>query len=318
MPYRVQGAPAVQSALQSTRCSCGTKCLTGYKVPYRVQGALQGTRCPTGYKVSYRAERNIEVFTETYQKGKSFLHMLDPRIKLIYLLFFSVVFFLPVSVMKYYTVFLLIFISACIASGFRNVMGPIKVIMPLLILIMLLTPLFHPEGAVIFKAGNFVILTSPGLNETLHLVGRFLGITVLFFIFLRTTRIDDFVLALRYFGLSHKNAVVITITVRYIPYLMSVYENTVDAHKMRLTINSVIPGRWNFPARFKNLLSVLTSVLIQAVKGIPVLAMALETRGFGRKTNPGQLKRMKGLKELIFDIILSFILFLGILYYIFL
>ena len=224
---------------------------------------------------------------------------------------------MPVPVIKYYSVFLLIFVSAWRASGLKNVLQPIKVIMPLILLIMLLTPFFHPEGRIILQTGNLIILTNTGIHETLLLVGRFLGVTLLFFVFLRTTRIDDFILALRYYGLSYKNAVVITITVRYIPYLMSVYVNTVDAHKLRLTVNTKLPGRWNFAARFKNILSVLTSVLIQAVKGIPVLAMALETRGFGRKTKHGCLRRMKGFDKLIFEIILSFILFLGILSYIF-
>ncbi len=255
------------------------------------------------------------MITETYLKGNSFLHRLDPRLKIIYLLFFSVIFFLPVSVVKYYSAFALIFISSSVSVGIRNTLSPLKVIMPLIFLIMLLTPLFHTGGTVILRSGSFTILTSSGLSETLHLVGRFLGVTLLFFIFLRTTRIDDFILALRYFGLSHKNAVVITITLRYIPYLMSVYVNTVDAHKMRLTVNTRIPGKWNFPSRFRNLLSVLTSVLIQAVKGIPVLAMALETRGFGRKTEHGSRRKMKGFRELLADIILSLIIFLGILCY---
>ena len=257
------------------------------------------------------------MITETYHEGTSFIHRMDPRVKIIHLVFFSVVFFLPVSVPKYYAVFFLIFVFSCTSSGLKNVIKPVKVIMPLIFLIMVLTPLFHPEGNVLFRAGDYILLTSSGVSETLLLVGRFLGITVLFFIFLRTTRIDDFILALRFFGLSHKNAVVITITVRYIPYLMSVYLNTVDAHKMRLTVNTLLPGRWNFPARFKNLLSVLTSVLIQAVKGIPVLAMALETRGFGRMSGRGRLKSMRGIKELIPDLILSLMVFLGILYYIF-
>lgn len=90
---------------------------------------------------------------------------------------------------------------------------------------------------------------------------------------------------------------------------MSVYVNTVDAHKLRLTVNTKLPGRWNLAARFKSMLSVLTSVLIQAVKGIPVLAMALETRGFGRKTKHGCLRQMKRFKNLLFEIILSFLLF---------
>ncbi len=257
------------------------------------------------------------MFSETYRKGNSFLHRLDPRLKIIYLLFFSVIFFLPVPLMKYYAVFSLIFISSLFATGLGDLLKPVKIITPLLLLITVLTPLFHSGGDVLLSSGNMIILTSDGLRETLQLIGRFLGVTILFFIFLRTTRIDDFILALRYFGLSHRIALVITITVRYIPYLLSVYENTVDAHKMRLTVFSIIPGRWNFSAKFRDLLSVLTSVLIQAVKGIPVLAMALETRGFGRKNPPGRLRKMRSMKKLLPDIILSFFLFLIIVYYVF-
>ena len=63
---------------------------------------------------------------------------------------------------------------------------------------------------------------------------------------------------------------------------------------------------------------IVYKTIVLKTKGIPVLAMALETRGFGRKNIPGQLKKMKALKDLSLEIILSFSLFLGIVYYLFL
>ncbi|MDX9800770.1 MAG: energy-coupling factor transporter transmembrane component T [Spirochaetia bacterium] len=244
--------------------------------------------------------------TETYLKGNSLFHRIDPRIKLFFLLFISIFFFVPLPVFKYYTVIMAIFASGIYSTGLKDILTPVKVIAPLLILIIILTPPFHADGTVYIAIKGRPFLTSAGLIESFHLVGRFLGITLLFYLFLRTTRIEDFILSLRFFGLSYKISLMISLTVRYIPYLSSIYEGTLDAHKMRLTPQSPYISKWNFPSRFKKLLSVLTSVLIQAVKSIPSLAMALETRGVGRKNLPGQTKKMKSLKELRKELILSF------------
>ena len=258
------------------------------------------------------------MFTETYLKGNSVLHRLDPRIKLFFLIFLSAFFFVPLPVFKYYCVLLFIFVSGIYSAGFRDILRPVKIIAPLIILIMLLTPPFNSGGTVYLAINGCPLLTSAGLYESFHLAGRFLGLTLLFYLFLRTTKIEDFILALRFFGLSYRISLMISLTVRYIPYISSIYEGTLDAHKMRLTADSPYVSNWNFPSRFRKLLSVLTSVMIQAVKSIPALAMALETRGVGRNNLPGQIRKMKSLKELRKELILSFPFILIIVIYSFL
>jgi energy-coupling factor transport system permease protein len=252
------------------------------------------------------------MISETYLKGNSHIHSLDPRIKILYLIFFSILFFIPLPVLKYFLLLLLIFLAGITAAGFKDMLKPVKIIMPLLILIMILTPPFSTEGQVYLSLFDRPLVTESGLLESLRLAGRFLGLTLLFYLFLRTTRIEDFVRALRFFGLSYRISLIVSLTVRYIPYLSSIYEGTLDAHRMRLTVDTPAISKWNFPARFRRLLSVLTSVLIQAVKSIPSLAMALETRGVGRKNLPGQMKKMKTLGELANELIL-FILILSII-----
>jgi len=252
------------------------------------------------------------MISETYLKGSSHIHLLDPRVKLLYLIFFSILFFIPLPVFKYYIFLMLIFAAGITAAGIKEMLKPVKIIMPLLILIMVLTPPFSTEGHVYLSLFERPVLTESGLLESLRLAGRFLGLTLLFYLFLRTTRIEDFTRALRYFGLSYRISLVVSLTVRYIPYLSAIYEGTLDAHKMRLTVDTPVLSRWNFPARFRRLLSVLTSVLIQAVKSIPSLAMALETRGVGRKNRPGEMKKMKSFKSLAAELIL-FILVISII-----
>jgi len=258
------------------------------------------------------------MLSETYLKKDSFLHRLDPRVKLFFLLFFSVYFFLPLSCVKYYSVISFIFLAGIFSVGFKRMITPVKAIFPLLVMMILLTPPFYPDGKIYLMIFERPFVTDKGLYEAFYIIARFSGLTLLFYLFLRTTKIEDFTLSLRFFRLSYKVALVISLTFRYLPYAASIYENTTNAHKMRLTNYSKIVSKWNFPARFKKLLSVLVSVLIQSVKSIPMLAMALETRGIGRSSRAGKIKKMDGIKKLSQQLILSFFIICIIVSYIFL
>ncbi len=258
------------------------------------------------------------MLSETYLKKNSFLHKTDPRIKLIFLLFLSIFFFLPLNNVKYYSVVFLIFTAGILTIGFKEIIKPLKAIFPLIFMIILLTPPFHPDGKVYIILFNYPLVTDKGIYESFYLIGRFSGLTLLFYLFLRTTKVEDFTLSLRFFGLPYKAALIISLTLRYLPYAASIYENTADAHKMRLTNCSKTVSKWNFPARFKKLLSILASILIQSVKSIPNLAMVLETRGIGRKNKPGKMKEMISIKKLSGQLILSFFVIFIIVYYIFL
>ncbi|MCL2294902.1 MAG: energy-coupling factor transporter transmembrane protein EcfT [Spirochaetes bacterium] len=257
------------------------------------------------------------MFSDTYLNRDSFIHRLDPRIKLFFLLFFSIFFFLPLILLKYYGVVLLIFLTGIISIGFKEIVKPLKMISPILILIILLTPPFYPDGEAYLILFNYPLVTDKGLYQAFFLIGRFSGLTLLFYLFLRTVKMEDFALSLRFFKLPYTATLVISLTFRYLPYAASIYENTTDAHKMRLTNYSEPVSKWNFPARFKKLLSILTSVLIQSVKSIPNLAMVLETRGIGRNSKPGKMKKMAGIKKLSRQLIFSFFVLSVIICYIF-
>jgi energy-coupling factor transport system permease protein len=119
------------------------------------------------------------------------------------------------------------------------------------------------------------LLTSEGLSEAHRLLLRFTGLTLSFFIVFRTLDMNDLILALRWFGLPFRVALIIIVSLRFIPSLFVVYKNVQDAHTLRAS-------RGKKAGFFQRTLPVLTSVVIQAIRSIPSLAMALETRGFGR------------------------------------
>jgi energy-coupling factor transport system permease protein len=230
------------------------------------------------------------VKAEFFHSGSSFLHVFDPRAKLFLLIPLFVCFFLrvPLWVPAAFAGALMIVIAA--ALGPRELVPPLLAIAPVLVFIFLLTPPFHRGGSPVIRLFGFAILTADGLRETLILALRFLGVTLGFFAVVRTVSLDDLVLSLRWFGLPYTVCLVVIVALRTMPSLAVTWHNVLDAHKLRAG-PAVVRERRKIVETW---LPVLTSLLIEAVKGIPLLAMALESRGFGRR-NPrtayAQLKR---------------------------
>ena len=195
---------------------------------------------------------------------KSFLYKADPRLKLIIMLIYTAAFFCPISALRYGLLLVPVVTAGFITCGWKPFLSVFKLILPLLILTALVTPFFS------------------GIHETVRIILRFIGITALFFLYFKTTDSDQFIQTLRFFGMPYRIALIISISISYIPLLLDTYHDADAAHKLRYTENCPSVSRWNFIARFRAILPVLASVLIQAVKNIPTLAMALEIRGVGK------------------------------------
>ena len=195
---------------------------------------------------------------------KSFLYKADPRLKLIIMLIYTAAFFCPISALRYGLLLVPVVAAGFITCGFKPFLSVFKLILPLLILTVLVTPFFS------------------GIHETVRIILRFIGITALFFLYFKTTDSDQFIQTLRFFGMPYRIALIISISISYIPLLLDTYHDADSAHKLRYTESCPAINRWNFIARFHAILPVLASVLIQAVKNIPTLAMALEIRGVGK------------------------------------
>lgn len=239
------------------------------------------------------------MIAEFYRPGNSVLHHLDPRAKLILLVVVLAAFFIPSApwVLLLSTVVIVCVIA--LVLGPAQLVPPLKTLWPILILIALLTPPFHRAGSPVVQVSGVLLVSTDGLNTTLVMLLRFLGITYGFFAVVRTLALDDMVLSLRWFGLPYSACLVITITLRTIPTLGATWRNVLDAHRLRSGPSTSAPRR----KLVETYLPVLTSVLIEAVKGIPLLAMALESRGFGRRNPRTSFAELKKGRRLIGDVL---------------
>jgi energy-coupling factor transport system permease protein len=209
------------------------------------------------------------VTADFYLPGSSFLHQTDPRARLLALPGLTACFLVPAEPLA-----LLCLAAACLAVtgmilGRRQLGGLLRGLAPALVFIALLTPPFVRGGAVLVALAGIPLVTTAGVRAALVFLSRLAGIAAVFFAMMRTLRLEELVLALRWFGMPFPAALAITATFRYIPFLAGTWHEVKDAHRLR--------GAGTRPG------PVLTAVMVKAVKTIPALAMALESRGLGRR-----------------------------------
>lgn len=214
--------------------------------------------------------------------GSGFVYRFDPRAKIICLLGAAAAFFYPLPLILMTGILAFWAVLTAAGTGIRELLVPFRAIFPLLVLVAVLTPLFNREGRAVLQAGNIILVTAGGLEEAVRMILRFSGVTLVFFLYFRTTELTEILLSLRWFGMPFRAALIVTVAFRYIPHLSELYGKVRDAHTLRRPGGG--SGKRTGPLqRMAALFPTLTSVLIQAVKSIDPLAMALEVKGVGRK-----------------------------------
>jgi energy-coupling factor transport system permease protein len=248
------------------------------------------------------------MITTYYKPGRSLLHRFDPRTKLVVLLGFLAAFFLPLELFGLALYLFFICLVTVGIMGIKELLLPLRLILPVLILVLLLTPPFYRGGSVFIAVRGFPLFTTEGIYVATRLIIRFLGISLVFSLYLRSTDPDMLVLSLRWFGLPYSLALITTIAFRYIPFIDTLYHNVLDAHKLRRPLRG--RKRTGFFKRLLERIPVLTSVMIQSIRTIPILAMALETRGFGRANARTSFLALKPGRSLFIDLIVTVTLIL--------
>lgn len=241
------------------------------------------------------------------------MHKFDVRGKIVLLLVFLVIFFLPIRLGHLAAYLAVLLVLSVLFLGFINTLRPIRMILPIIVLVLVLTPPFYRRGSVLLAIRGVTVLSTTGVLLALRLIIRFTGITVVFFLFIGTTDPDNLILAFRWFGLPFSVSLVLGIALEYIPTIRGIYDQVRDAHRLRLAEedenrasvggaaagpvhNRTVKGPSGGPGdrsavrrrkglikRLKQAIPTMTSVLILSVRRIPTLAMALECRGVGRK-----------------------------------
>jgi energy-coupling factor transport system permease protein len=205
------------------------------------------------------------VTADFHLPGTSFLHRTDPRARLLALVGFSTCFLVPAEPLPLAGLAFVCLAVVGATLGIRQLASLLRTLGPALLVIALLTPPFVRGGDVLVTVAGRPIVTTAGVRAAIVYLARLSGIAGVFFALLRSLRLEELVLALRWYGLPYPAALTVTITFRYIPFLAGTWHDARDAARLRGSGGGAGP--------------VLTAVMVKAVK---TLAMALESRGLGR------------------------------------
>ena len=260
-----------------------------------------------------------------FYPSNSFVHKLDPRIKIIILLLLMVFVFCAQNFISLIFLFFIIFFAMVFTKVplglyFKN----LKLILPILLFTMVINLFYTGDGTVLFEWWKLKITTG-GISWSLFLSLRVIMLIFVSLILTYTTTPNDLTDAierllspLKWIGLGgiiHTMVMMMTIAMRFIPTLVEEAEKIMNAQKAR-GVNFV---EGNLFEKIKAIIPILIPLIISSIRRAYDLAEAMESRCY----NGGRGKtRMKIMKILPLDIVIlvlsvficAFVIILNILF----
>lgn len=232
-----------------------------------------------------------------YYPGKSFLHKMDARIKIVLSLVYLICIFFIQSFVGFGIIFLLLALMVAVSGvPVRSVVKSIKPILILLIFTTALNLFFVSEGEVLVEWWIFRI-TEGGLIFAAKMILRLLLLVMGASLLTLTTTPVDLTHAIEkllkplnvvHFPV-HELALIMSITLRFIPSLMDETDRIIRAQKAR----GADFESGNIFKRAKAFIPILIPLLIGAFKRADELAVAMDSRCYRGAKGRTKMKILK-------------------------
>ncbi|RSK25578.1 energy-coupling factor transporter transmembrane protein EcfT [Bacillus sp. HMF5848] len=219
-----------------------------------------------------------------YVHGDSFIHRLDPRTKLLLVFLFVFIVFLANNILTYgllglYTLAIVLNTKIPLSFIWRG----LKPILWIVLFTFLIHVIFTKEGSAIFSVGNFTIF-SEGVRQGTFLALRFLYLIVITTLLTLTTTpieitdgMESLLKPFQKFGLPvHELALMMSISLRFIPTLMQETDKIMKAQKAR----GADFATGSLRKRVQAIVPLLVPLFVGAFKRAEELATAMEARGY--------------------------------------
>ncbi len=228
-----------------------------------------------------------------YQEGEGLVLKLDPRVKLISLIFFFFICLLP---SKWYSS-LTLFILSLFLSYLLKVVGNVYRARFIL--------------ATVFSFTVILWLISKGfgyLDSSICIALKLDSMIVGGIIFISITRQEELFFALRRFFVPFRPSFAISLSMRFVPVILNLIEIVVQAQKVRGYRISGNPFK-----RIKKTVPLIGPVLLYVLRWTDKLSIALEARGFSSKERGEYYQWKMNFKDFLFLFIFLFLFLLLIL-----
>jgi energy-coupling factor transport system permease protein len=205
------------------------------------------------------------------------LHTLDPRSKLVLCFAGAVV---VLTTLQLGVLLAMLAFACCLLLTTRLTLRGVFAIgwnlAPLVTLVLVTWPLFYARGDDVWFAWWFIRITRDGVLGGCLTTLRILSLVYVLALLAATTNPTQMVSALRHLRVPYAWALTISLSLRYIPTLYSLYRTVTEAQQAR----GWTASQGHLIARARGYLPILIAVLIGAIRLSDQTAMALMARGF--------------------------------------
>jgi len=225
-----------------------------------------------------------------YTQGNSFLHRLNPIVKLFCAFLICAGCFITGSI--FMVLFILGFnLVLALASGrdiFIRTVQILFVLVKFSIILFLVQVFFIREGKILLVFPFNIFITQEGLAFSLLFVSRLIAATLPLALVLSITRMNDIAASLtRTFGIPYKYTFTLTTAMRFVPVFSAEMAGIVEAQ----TARGIEFDTKNFFKKLKLLVPLCAPLLISSVRKIEGGAISAELRGFNLRTRRSGWKR---------------------------
>ncbi len=233
----------------------------------------------------------------SYYKGNSFIHRLDPRMKIILTALFIAIIFMCRNFLSLALMGLLLIVSIAFSSvPFRMFFKSLKPIVPIVIFTAVINMFYSAADDYIFEMG-FIRISKSGLFTAVFMAVRIVCLIMSSSILTYTTiptmltdAIEKLLSPLKVFKIQvHTLAMMMTLALRFIPTLIEEIEKITNAQKARGA--DLESGK--FVERIKALVPILIPLFVSAFRRAYELAFAMSCRCYTGGDRRTRMKQMK-------------------------
>ena len=247
-----------------------------------------------------------------YYPNNTFIHRLDPRAKIIFMLIVSTAIFMVQRIYVALFVLLLMVLLWILARlPFSVLWGFMKVLLPIIGFLFIVQAIFYPGTTPLIKplipiGRGFGRITLEGILFAVLLTFRLMAMIIMLPLVSFTTPIQNFALGLVKMGLPYKLAFTITTALNLVPILQAETGVIVDAQRLR-AMQSFEKGK--LVEKLKAYPALVTPLVIGSMRRAQLMAVAMDSRAFGASKSRTYLEdihmHFKDWIFLVFSIILA-------------
>lgn len=261
---------------------------------------------------------SFDVSLGQYYEGKSLIHKLDPRTKLLFVIMFMIASFVAKSIYSFAFLFLITVVSIMISRvPLRIIIKGLRVLIVVVLFTAILNIFWTSEGTLLWEWWIFKIYDKGLINAgvlALRIV-MLLTVTTLYLSYTTTPieltdGIETALSPLKKIKLPvHEFAMLMTIALRFIPTLTDETSKIMNAQKARGADFS----SGGLIKRAKALIPIIIPLFVSSFRRADELATAMECRCYRGGEGRTRMKKLKFKVKDVFGIFFSFVLLASVI-----